>query len=209
LNVNGLTTTGAVVTPTIKTLNIASTGSASTIADLQAAAATAINVSGDAKLTLTANTIGAATTVSSSAQTAGGLVLGTALGDAVTFTGGAGADSIKIGSTTKAITLGAGDDTVTTSTGLVGTGGSVAAGDGTADKIIFTTTANAVTAGSSSTFSSHYSRLGNRWYGSDQSCWHRYYCKCRFCWWRYCRCLELQNVQHNCNDLYQNDRCKR
>ena len=63
---------------------------------------------------------------------------GTALGNAVTFTGGAGADAISVGATTKAITMGAGNDTVIYG-GAVGTGGSVAAGDGT-DEIRMNTT---------------------------------------------------------------------
>jgi S-layer protein len=90
-------------------------------------------------------------------MTGGGLVLGTALGNNVSFTGGAGDDSIKIGATTKAINMGNGKNTVTTSTGTVGTGGSVTAGTGTADKIIFTTTAHAVTAGTNSVFNSKFS----------------------------------------------------
>jgi S-layer protein len=55
----------------------------------------------------------------------------------VTFTGGAGADTISLTAThTKAITMGAGDDKVTYA-GAAGTGGSVAAGDGT-DTIVMT-----------------------------------------------------------------------
>ncbi len=138
----------------ITTLNVVTTGTTTTtVANITGTGVTTLNVSGTSRATFTADTFAALTTVTSGD---GGLTLGTALETGVTFTGGAGADSIKIGSTTKAITLGAGNDTVTTSTGVVGTGGSVAAGDGTGDKIIFTTTANAVTAGESSTFNSKF-----------------------------------------------------
>jgi S-layer protein len=135
------------------TVNI-DTSVASTIADITFAGMTTLNATGAARTVLTANTgVGALTTVTTGN---GGFTMGTALADTVLYTGGGGADTIKIGSTTKAITLGAGNDSVTTSTGLVGTGGSVDAGAGTADKIIFTTTAHAVTAGSSSVFNTKF-----------------------------------------------------
>jgi S-layer protein len=78
----------------------------------------------------------------------GGLALGTtALGVNTLFTGGAGNDAFIAGATTKALTLGAGDNTVTISGGVtaLATGGSITAGAGTADTLVFATTANAVT----------------------------------------------------------------
>jgi S-layer protein len=152
LNVNGLTTTGAVTTPTVTTLNINSSTAASTIASLVAAAATTINVSGDAALTLTGNTTGAVQTVT--VTNTAGASFGTAFAAGVAFTGGAGADSVSLGATTKAITMGAGNDTVT-SAGLVGTGGSVAAGDGTGDTIVMTS-AEAAVADNDSTFNTKF-----------------------------------------------------
>jgi len=143
LNVNGLTTTGAVTIDTdITTLNLASSTAASTMAALSAAGATTLNVSGDAKVTLTGNTFTALTgvTVTNSAGFAMG---GTALNVGATFTGGAGADAVVLGSTTKAIAMGAGDDRVTTTTAAVGTGGTVNAGDGS-DTIVMTSALAAV-----------------------------------------------------------------
>ena len=134
------------------TVNIASSV-ASTIADQSFAAATALNFSGAAITTLTANTGMAAVTAITS--TGAGVSLGTALATGVTFTGGDGAETISIGSTTKAITMGAGNDTVTTSSAAVGAGGSVAGGDGT-DTIVMTF-ALADGADGTSTFNSKFS----------------------------------------------------
>lgn len=139
LNVSGLTAgaitdneAGADADDGFKILNIASTGTASTVADLVAADATTVNVSGDAKVTFTDNSgLGAVTDIT--VTNTGGAVFGTtAIGTGVTFTGGAGADSVILSNIfTKAITMGAGDDTVTVGGTTIGTGGSVAAGDGT------------------------------------------------------------------------------
>lgn len=142
VNVTGLTMTGAMTDAEaaaddgFTTINIANNTTASTIASFVAADATTLNVSGDAKLTLTAHTAAALTSITST--NTGGLDMdGTALATGVTFTGGAGADAVSIGSTTKTIDMGAGNDIVTTSSAAVGTGGSVAGGAGT-DTIIMT-----------------------------------------------------------------------
>lgn len=133
------------------TVNVA-TSAATTVADQSFAAATALNFSGSGVATFTANTgIGAVVAITS---TGGGVSLGTALGTGVAFTGGDGVETISIASTTKAISLGAGNDKVTTSTAAVGTGGSVAAGDGT-DTIVMTDTL-AAGADGSSTFNSKF-----------------------------------------------------
>ena len=137
LNVNGLTTTGAVVIDTdITLLTLDSSTAASTIADLDIDGVTTLTVTGDALVTLTAQKDAAFTAINST-NTAG-ISLGTALAVATVFTGGAGNDAISIGATTGAQTMGAGDDTVTLSSGTVGTGGSVNGGAGTADKLIMT-----------------------------------------------------------------------
>lgn len=133
LNVNGLTAgaiTDAEATADdgFKTINLASTGTASTIADLVAADATALNISGDAKVTLTAQTMAGVKTIT--VTNTGGASLGTALANDVLFVGGAGADAISIGATTKAINMGAGDDVVTLSSATLGSGGTLNGGDG-------------------------------------------------------------------------------
>jgi len=101
-----------------------------TVADVNVAAAKTITVTGDSAVTISATaTVTALTSVDASAST-GGLTIAPALGTGVAFTGGAGNDAVTLGATTKAIAMGAGDDTVTMSV-AVGTGGSVDAGDGT------------------------------------------------------------------------------
>lgn len=154
VNVNGLTTTGAVtVDADIKTLNINSSTAATTVASLVASGATTVNVAGDAALTLTDQTLGAVTAITVT-NTAGATFGTTAIGAGVTFTGGAGADSVVLSNAfTKAITMGAGNDTVTYG-GAAGTGGSVAAGEGT-DRIIMTD-AQASAADGSSVFNSKF-----------------------------------------------------
>jgi len=134
MNVNGLTGAAIGLSTPYTTLNIDSKTAASTIANVTAAGVTTLNVSGDAAVTLTNNTFGALTNVVST-NTAGVTLGTTALGANVSFTGGAGNDSIILSNAfTKAITMGDGNDTVTyggaasTAAGLVG---SVAAGNGT------------------------------------------------------------------------------
>ena len=142
VNLNGLTLTGTLLDNEAPaddgfvTINVNSTGAASTINDLQVADATTINVAGDKAVTFTGNTVVTSLTAINVTST-GGASFGTALAAGVAFTGGAGADTISIGTTTKAITLGAGDDKVTTSSAAVGSGGSVAAGEGI-DTIVMT-----------------------------------------------------------------------
>jgi len=143
LNVSGLTAgtitdSEAAADDGFQTLNIASTGTASTIAGLNAVDAKAINISGDAALTIgtTSTSLTALETIT--VTNTAGLTLNPTLSNNVTFTGGAGADKITLGATTKTITLGAGNDTVT-ATAALGTGGSVAGGDGT-DRLITTAT---------------------------------------------------------------------
>lgn len=129
VNVNGLTTTGTVtVDSDIKTLNVAASTAASTI-NLLTNGATALNISGDAKLTLTGQTAVAKQVIT--VTNTAGAVLGTALATDAKFTGGAGADSILLAATTKSQDMGAGDDVVTVSVTALGAGGSVNGGAGT------------------------------------------------------------------------------
>lgn len=152
VNVNGLTTTGTVALDAhITTLNLNASTDASTIATLAASGATALNIAGDAAVTLNNHTLasGATITVTNSE----GVTLGAALGTNTTFTGGEGDDSIVLSANfTKAITLGAGDDTVTYAAQAAT--GTVAAGEGT-DTIIMSG-AQAVAASANSTFNSKF-----------------------------------------------------
>jgi S-layer protein len=153
LNVNGLSyknagTNNAITVDTdITTLNIDSSTASSTVNNITANSATTVNVSGSALLTLTNNTFPAATTINVT-NTAGAVFGTTAIGAAVQFTGGAGADTIILSNLfTKVNNMGAGNDTVTYA-GLAGTGGSVVAGDGTDTIIMATASADAVDASS-------------------------------------------------------------
>jgi len=160
VNVNGLTLTGALTDGEaaaddgFTTVNIASSTTASTVGTMAIADATTLNISGDATFASGGETLTSITAIN--VTNTAGASLTTALGTGVTFTGGAGGDSISIGSTTKAITMGGGNDTVTTSSAAVGTGGSVDAGGGIADRIIMTD-ALAAGADGSAVFNSKFS----------------------------------------------------
>jgi S-layer protein len=67
------------------------------------------------------------------------------IGAGVAFTGGAGQDVLTVAQTSKAVTLGGGDDTVILGTTALSTGGSINGGDGT--DILRLSNANAVTLG--------------------------------------------------------------
>ncbi|WP_419185444.1 beta strand repeat-containing protein, partial [Lentibacter algarum] len=144
LNINGSGFIGAIdgtQADDYTTVNIAAS-SDFTIADVNFALATAVNASGAGVTTITALTdVGAVTAFTS---TGGGLELGAAIGTAVTFTGGAGADSVILGATTKDIDMGAGDDTVTINA-VPGAGGSIAGGAGD-DTIVANTNTSSISA---------------------------------------------------------------
>jgi S-layer protein len=173
MNLDGVTG-GTVTDAEATTLNVASSGTkttgvtlaaakattvaidaavATTIAAVNIAAATSLTVKGAGAVTVTALTnVTALTSIDATAST-GGLNIGAAIGAGVTFTGGAGKDSVLVGATTKAIVMGDGDDTVTiTGVSALGTGGSIDAGAGTGDTIKFSTYANAVTATATALF---------------------------------------------------------
>jgi S-layer protein len=129
------------------TLNVVS-AAAATIAGLDFTNATTLNVSGAGVTTISASTDLAKVTAINS--TGGGLALTGTLAVGTTFTGGAGKESVDVGATTKAITTGAGDDTITISATALGTAGSVDAGEGS--DTLSMTAANAVTASAATTF---------------------------------------------------------
>ena len=131
---------------------ITATGKASTNVQLIAAKATTIDFSGDKAVSLDLGNAAAQADnlVITSSNTAGVTLAGNALDTDVTFTGGAGKDSIAVGATTKAIDMGAGDDTVTVSGAALGKGGSLNGGDG-ADTLVMSS-ADAATASATTTF---------------------------------------------------------
>lgn len=154
------------------TLNVKSTGN--NHVNLTAAATTTLNVSGTGLLDADATDLAALRTVKVT-ETAG-LSLNAGVADTVesvdttgttgtvtvsidgtraTYAGGAGKDIVTLttAAPTKVINTGAGDDRVVLANGTtaIGTGGSIEGGDGL-DTLVFTTTADAVTASGSATF---------------------------------------------------------
>jgi len=132
------TNTGIVIDQDYTTINIDSSGTASTIATIDIQAATAVTVSGDAALTITASDLSAVETVT--ITNSAGVSIDNINADTV-YTGGAGDDAVTLANATSvAIDMGAGDDTVTyggatsTTAGAVGT---VTGGDGD-DTIVMT-----------------------------------------------------------------------
>ncbi|MFI3135506.1 MAG: hypothetical protein QX192_09870, partial [Methylococcales bacterium] len=135
----------------IETLTLNSTGGVNAFQTITDSSLTKLIVTGDQNLTLGAALATTVTNVDASALAAG---LTATLGAvaAATISGGTGKDVLTIGATTKAIDLGAGDNTLyfVTGTAAVGTGGTVVAGGGT--DTLGMTVAAAVTASASSTF---------------------------------------------------------
>jgi S-layer protein len=121
------------------TLNLGGNTAASTIDNVTATGVKTLNISGDAKVTLTNNTFAALETVTVT-NTAGAVLGTTALVVNVTYTGGDGADSVIM--TTghnKALNMGKGNDTVVYNGAVTATKGSVDAGEGE-DTIVMTVT---------------------------------------------------------------------
>lgn len=159
VNVNGLTLAGGALTidTDIKTLNIASSTAASSVAQLVNNSLTTLNVSGDAKFSTTNNAVNLTALTAINVTNTAGVSLAATLSNSTTFTGGDGADSIVIGATTKAIVMGKGDDAVQTSSVTLAAGGSVDGGDGT--DTVSMVLADAVTASASGTFNSKFSNF--------------------------------------------------
>jgi S-layer protein len=109
------------------TINIAGSTADTKIAGLTAADMTKLNVSGDQKVTLTALTAAGLTDITSTNTE--GTVISSTLNTGTVFTGGEGADSIKIGASTADSTLGGGNDRLIV-TSAIGNGGTVDAGTG-------------------------------------------------------------------------------
>lgn len=123
-----------------------------TLTSLNAAVATTVTISGAGKTTLSALATAKLATIDASG-TSGGVVVTPSLGTDIAFTGGSGKDSVTVGLTTKAISMGDGDDTVVLSGAGVGTGGSISGGAGTDTLSMTATNANTTNASKSdSTF---------------------------------------------------------
>lgn len=122
--------------PKLKTLNVDASGKESSVDfNTSSTILETINISGNAKLTLEGTGATDSTVITTSnvkeinVTNTKGVVIQDQLNINTKFTGGAGADSVVLGATTKAIAMGAGDDTVTYG-GALGTGGLVDAGAG-------------------------------------------------------------------------------
>lgn len=137
---------------TATTVNVTASGNNSTGVTLTTDAATTVTFGGDKTISLAlADTGGNAATVTSLTSTnTAGVTITSALAGNVAFTGGDGKDSVIVtAGNTKAINMGAGDDTVTM-TGNVGVGGSVNGGDGV--DTLAMTAADAATVSAGTTF---------------------------------------------------------
>jgi len=130
VNASGVKSSGVTLTAGAATaVTIDATKVTLGVADVNIGAAKTLTVTGDSVVTIGATTgVGVLTTVTST--NTGGVTITPTLATGVTFTGGAGKDTISLtAGTVKASTLGAGDDKVTL-TGAFGAGGSVDGGDG-------------------------------------------------------------------------------
>jgi len=136
------------------TINVTSTGTASTLANITNTALTTLTLAGDKKLTLTS--IAGATALASvdASAATGGMTISSQLLTTTAYTGGSGVDTITLGATTQAISTGAGDDVVTLAAGTtaLGTGGTIDAGEGTGDRLSFADADDATTASGGTTF---------------------------------------------------------
>ena len=149
LNLNGLTTKGAVQLGAVPaTLNLATSGGASTLGSLSAAGATKVQISGSSALSIGSHTLDAGATITSSGS--GDVTLSAALLAGQGYTGGSGADNLVLSASgTRAISTGGGNDRVTYA-GPLGSGGSIDGGEGT-DTLVMSS-AQAVAAAGSSAF---------------------------------------------------------
>jgi S-layer protein len=147
VNAEDLTLTGALTLDNdIKTANIDVTGEVDLQGTQVIAGATTINVTGTGNLDSAGETFTALTALN--ITNTGSTTLGTQLGNGVTVTAAGGAEDLTFGATTKANTLGAGDDTVAVNASAIT--GTIDAGADT-DTLVMSD-ANAVIASSTDTF---------------------------------------------------------
>ena len=127
---------GATVAPvvvkdlTATRVDIAAFGAASAIT-LATDAASAIHIDGDQILSITLDDAGehGATIATITSVNSAGVIVEGALGNGAAFTGGDGADQVTLGASTRAIDMGAGDDSVTLNR-VLGAGAAIAGGEG-------------------------------------------------------------------------------
>lgn len=153
VNANGLTGGTLDDADVYESLTIKTSGAASTLANITLGAMETLTISGDKKLTLTS--LAGATALESidASASTGGVTISSTLGNGIAFAGGSGVDTITLGTTTKAITTGDGNDVVTlVSGGGVGVGGSINAGAGTGDVLSFADADDATTLSGTATF---------------------------------------------------------
>jgi S-layer protein len=177
LNAVGDATLGAATVnlgATYKTLNIVDT-TANSVANVNATGVTALTISGDHAVDLSGATFGALKTVAVSggagvtidvsgqaaltdfnASGTSGNNTVTINASAATYEGGSGKDSVTLSSTTvsKAVSLGAGDDTLALAAGTTTLGAVVSGGDGT--DTLKMAAADAITASATTAFQSNF-----------------------------------------------------
>lgn len=145
------TATGSAVTltdtgNTTKSASVDASGASTVV--VNSTALESVAVTGKGAVSLSMGT--AASNGIDASKSEGGVTVTTAMANGATFTGGDGKDSITLGATTKAHTMGKGDDTVTLTGSALGAGGSADGGEGT--DTLSMTSANAATASVNDTF---------------------------------------------------------
>ena len=155
LNTTGATTGAITLDAGTKTVNVTNSGT-STVANLTATGATALTVAGSGDLSLTLSAlINQAGLTSVNVTNTGSTNFGTTvLNTAATFTAAGGSEKVTIGNSTKAISMGAGNDEVIldSTTTISSITASIDGGAGAADRITFGDMANAVTASADNVF---------------------------------------------------------
>lgn len=137
INTNAAATT-SISAAVATTLNLGGTNLNTLTINAATVAATSVVITGAGGVAADLTPITALTTVNTTGSTAAvpasGVLTGAntlTIGTGVAVTGGAGQDIISVGATTKAISLGGGNDTAVVSVTALGTGGSIVGGDGT------------------------------------------------------------------------------
>jgi len=153
VNTTGTTAGSSVTLAAAKATSLAVSGSATnTITVTNTDPIASLTVSGSGGVTIDVSGMTSLASVDTSASTAKAPASGTVtsanvitIGTGTSFTGGAGQDVVSVGSTTKSVNTGDGDDTVTITATSIASGGSVSGGAGT--DILKVSQANAVTIG--------------------------------------------------------------
>jgi S-layer protein len=142
LSLSGVTGAAAVTLPTYTTLNVAATG-ANSAAAIAAAAATAVNVSGDHALDLTGSALGVLKTLTISGAAGVTFDASGATVTSVNASGTSGANTISVNPTNATYTGGSGADVLTLTTNVVSKAIDLGAGDDSVSLFLGTTTLGA------------------------------------------------------------------